>query len=158
FRRALLRVPAGLTSEEWNALAAGETLRLSTRPGPGVRPLPAATVSALRTARPSLLPNGFRFGFASSADEASFRASERQGAQAWAQAEVIGVTVRLELPHSAGSSQAVLSVTPEARMAAGYDGPPPSAPVLLVAGERPPERDAAMAPEPVVDPAWEAHP
>jgi hypothetical protein len=84
FRRALLRVPAGLTPEQWNALADGETLGFSTRPGPGTLALPAPAAAALRNARPALLPPGTRFGFVSTEQEASFREMEQQAAQSWA--------------------------------------------------------------------------
>jgi hypothetical protein len=97
-------------------------------------------------------------GFASPEHEASFRSAEQQGGQAWAQADVIDITVRLSLPADAASTQAVLTVTPEARMATDYAGPSPSAPALLLVGDRPVSPDAGVAAAPVVDPAWEADP
>jgi hypothetical protein len=158
FRRALLRVPAGLTPAQWDALVEGETLRFSTRPEPGTQPLPPAAAAALRRARPSLLPPGVRFGFVSTEAEASFREAERQGAQAWAQADALGVTVQLSLPREAVSSQAVLTVTPEAQLPESHAGVLPSMPVLVVASERLPAPEDADAGAPAVDPAWDTHP
>lgn len=158
FRRALLRVPAGLSSAAWNALAEGETLRLSTRPGPGEQALPALATAALRQAQPALLPPGARFGFASAQDEASFRTAEQQGAQTWSQAAVLGITVRLSLPSGAGDGQAVLTVTPEARSEDGSLPTLAAPPSLILAGDRSAASENAAEAEPVVDPAWQADP
>lgn len=162
FRRALLQVAAALPPGQWEALVAGETLHFSTRPRPGTLPLSAVATSALRSARPSLLPPGARVGFASAQEEASFREVERQAAQAWALAEAVVVTVRLGLPNGTGGSQAMLTLTPEARMPDSYAGAPSALPSLVVIGDPSPVRngggDVVTEGPPAVDSAWEADP
>jgi hypothetical protein len=131
-QRALINAAASLRPEQWEALAAGKPLFLSTRPEEGMLPLPSAVSRELREARPKWGDPSIRYIHDSPQDEAQFNQMEAELQNGWARADAIRVNIWLQIsprplgmldwhgrPGEAPSRQAILSVVPVPQIPAG---------------------------------------
>jgi hypothetical protein len=147
-QRALLRVPAALRPQDWNALTGGDVLRFSTRAAPGASLLSPTLTAELRAADPSHEPPGMSPPALSASDAALVRESTGQFQRDWMHAEAFQISAWLEIKTRnfgpldviapAGvrqATQATLYVVPTAVMPADFRGPSPAPFGLEISGE-----------------------